>query len=43
MKIQIISKPSQKLKYVDPNFDTEGVDQDDYESEESYQDIFDKY
>ncbi len=31
MIIQIISKTSQKLKYVDPNFDTEGVDEDDYE------------
>lgn len=31
MKIKIISKPNQKLKYVAPNFNTGGVDQDDYE------------
>ena len=31
MKIKIISKPNQKLKYVAPNFNTEGVDEDDYE------------
>jgi hypothetical protein len=31
MKIKVISEPNQKLKYIDPNFDTEGVDKDDYE------------
>ena len=31
MKIKIISKPNQKLKYFAPNFNTEGVDEDDYE------------
>ena len=31
MKVKIISKPNQKLKYVDPDFETEGVDEDDYE------------
>jgi len=31
MKVKIISKPNQNLKYVDPDFDTEGVDEDDYE------------
>ena len=31
MKIKIISEPKQKLKYLDPNFDTEGIDEEDYE------------
>ena len=31
MKAKIISKPNQNLKYVDPNFETEGVDEDDYQ------------
>lgn len=31
MKICVVSEPNQTLKYVDPNFDTEGVDKDDYE------------
>tara|TARA_B100000927_G_scaffold290760_1_gene290491 strand:+ start:512 stop:880 length:369 start_codon:yes stop_codon:yes gene_type:complete len=31
MKVNIVSKPNQKLKYLDPDFDTEGVDEDDYE------------
>lgn len=31
MQIKIISEPKQKLKYLDPNFDTEGVDEEDYE------------
>ena len=31
MKIKIISELNQKLKYVDPNFDTESIDKDDYE------------
>ena len=29
MKVKIISKPNQNLKY--PDFDTEGIDEDDYE------------
>ena len=31
MKVKIISKPNQNLKYVDPDFETEGVDEDDLE------------
>jgi len=31
MKVKIISKPNQNLKYVDPDFETEGVDEDDFE------------
>ena len=31
MKVNMISKPNQSLKYVDPDFETEGVDEDDYE------------
>ena len=31
MVITIISKPNQNLKYVDPDFETDGVDEDDFE------------
>jgi hypothetical protein len=31
MKVNIISKPNQNLKYVDPEFDSEGVDEEDWE------------
>tara|TARA_B100000795_G_C22423679_1_gene295434 strand:+ start:144 stop:506 length:363 start_codon:yes stop_codon:yes gene_type:complete len=31
MKVKIISKPNQTLKYVNPDFDTEGIDDEDYE------------
>ena len=31
MKILIVSKPNQNLKYVDPEFDTEVVNEEDYE------------
>jgi len=31
MRINIVSNPNQKLKYLDPDFDTEGIEEDDYE------------
>ena len=31
MKIKISSEPNQNVKYVDPDFETDGVDEDDFE------------
>ena len=31
MKVKMISKPNQKLVHVDPEFDTEGIDEEDWE------------